>query len=455
MMERVPDWLRRIGKDWRSGIKGAAEAALALRLRVVVGDIVQAHRLAQEQAAASEPLAEARVRDALFARLPALEPLVATVVSQEIAACDAMLDHYAAAQNAIAAAFGRDCPLGTPTAFDLGLSDPHNRRKSVSRLEFADGTRLIYKPRPVAMEARLAGISEWLTRSGAPYAPRLPRVVDGDGHGWLTFVDRRPCRSVAEVDEFYRHLGMLACLFAVLGATDCRCENLVASGVHPVLVDAETLVHPRIMASPRHDLMATELFPRQVVGPNGQTITNAGFDGARDDIHARHWPRLHRQTRYMSAHGEAVRRGVAAMALFLRERRAAFLAPDGPLDLLASLRSRVVLRPTSMYEAVVRAMLSAGPLARAWPPGDLIARLARYNDPCLAGHVWRRVEEAEQAALARLDIPYFLVDSGTGDLFDGEGECLSRGAFAPPIQGLRRDFDECLASAETFAARQM
>jgi lantibiotic modifying enzyme len=41
---------------------------------------------------------------------------------------------------------------------------------------------------------------------------------------------------------------MLLALVQALEGTDCHLENIVASGDQPVLVDAETLLHPRAAA---------------------------------------------------------------------------------------------------------------------------------------------------------------------------------------------------------------
>src|SRR5262249_85306 len=55
-----------------------------------------------------------------------------------------------------------------------------------------------------------------------------------------------PCQTEADYHAFFERCGMLLCVIHVLHGNDAHAENVVASGPHPVLIDAETLVTPTI-----------------------------------------------------------------------------------------------------------------------------------------------------------------------------------------------------------------
>jgi len=86
----------------------------------------------------------------------------------------------------------------------------------------------------------------WCTDRGLPLGFRRPRTVDCGTHGWMEYVPAASCSERAEVGSFYRRAGSLLCLLWVLGATDIHLGNIIASGEHPVPIDLETLLQPRL-----------------------------------------------------------------------------------------------------------------------------------------------------------------------------------------------------------------
>ncbi|MEI7606524.1 MAG: type 2 lanthipeptide synthetase LanM [Rhodospirillaceae bacterium] len=124
-------------------------------------------------------------------------------------------------------------------------SDPHDGGQSVAILSLEGGRALVYKPRPVDMEDGLLQMLAWANRAGFPWPYRLTGLQPRSGYGWMEHVAAAPCRDENAVEHFYARSGGLFCLWWLLQGTDMHHENLIASGEHPVIVDAETLLHPR------------------------------------------------------------------------------------------------------------------------------------------------------------------------------------------------------------------
>lgn len=379
---------------------------------------------------------------AMLERLPGLEPLVASVARLEVQATATLLARAAGDADALGAQFGGDRHLGPLIDASLGLSDPHNRRSAVAALSFAGGVHVVCKPRPVAMERGLSSAVDWLRLRSGLDLPAGLAVLERDGYGWCEFVQRRPCARREDVDLYFRRLGVLAGVLEALAATDCHADNFIARGAEPILVDAETLLHPRMLASPGFSLRETEIVPSRVRGPSGQTIDYPGFDRAPaaqapDLMTATNLPCWSGRVHHLRDHHRSFEAGVDLTRQTLRDLGDELTDADGPLAALADRPARVVLRPTAMYGALLAHLTSARALHSddgGWPRVE--RELRRYQDPVLSPEVWHVVQRAELDALARTDVPYFLADTGTGDLRTADGTVLAHQALEPVLKQL-------------------
>jgi len=125
-------------------------------------------------------------------------------------------------------------------------SDPHEGGRRVVILQFGEGVRLVYKPRPLRVFALYQAALGWLNTQGFSPEIRVQAVFDRGLWGWVEFVSPKSCDRRSEVQHFYRRLGGQLALLHLLGATDCHHENLIAAADHPQLVDIETLFRPQL-----------------------------------------------------------------------------------------------------------------------------------------------------------------------------------------------------------------
>jgi len=179
---------------------------------------------------------------------------------------------------------------GPIVAIHAWQGDAHRRGRSVAILTFASGERVVYKPRDVEAHARLALLVDRLNQATSDLDLRLPTAVVGAGYGWVEFIAAKPMTDPADADRFYRRQGALLALLHAVRASDVHCENLIACGAQPVLVDAETVFHPTLpaqafSADPATTALAesvhrTALLPFMVVGENG-VLDLSGLGGDR------------------------------------------------------------------------------------------------------------------------------------------------------------------------------
>ena len=165
---------------------------------------------------------------------------------------------------------------------ESGAGDVHRGGRSVIIASFSSGAKLVYKPRSLAVDEHFHQLLSWINGVGVEPPFRPPRILNCGDHGWGEFISAAPCSSAAEVLRFYRRQGGYLALLYALEASDFHCENLIAMGEHPMLIDLEALCHPHL-----DDLDATRA-EELAGGALGYSVLRVGLLPARmwgDDEH--------------------------------------------------------------------------------------------------------------------------------------------------------------------------
>jgi lantibiotic modifying enzyme len=147
-------------------------------------------------------------------------------------------------------------------SLDLDLSDRHHGGRTVAAVTLDSGLKIVYKPRDIGIEAWFANFQERLNELGAPFPFLTLRSVVREGYGWSEFAAHSRCADDDQLHRFYRNAGSLLCLLHLLRATDGHFENLIACGERQVFVDAETLFQPSLAAGDGISVLRTGMLPR-------------------------------------------------------------------------------------------------------------------------------------------------------------------------------------------------
>ncbi len=367
----------------------------------------------------------------LFDEFPGLAELCGVLVKNWLAAVGEFLARLQADRRELCARFPSGsftCPVAK---LQPGLSDPHNGGRSVVRLNFADGTSIIYKPRPLAPEAHFAVLVEQLNASEISYPLKSARCWDRGEYGWMEDVTASSCSVVAEVHHFYWRAGALLGLIYLARGVDFHRENLVAAGQYPVLIDLETLWHPQNRSAgersavasvlhtgflPQHHLRSEKNYEwsalSRAANPDSRTLESAYTNDAGtmrkpggQKTQERHHLPIFLDTPY-SATGfvgdiEAGFRWVGKQM---------FEAGRKPfkrwLDILAKHPRRFIRRSTAQYLNALEWLTTPQNLRRTFARDELIARFwsAQSDKPLLPEEIH---------ALGQMDIPY-LEQGGNG-----------------------------------------
>ncbi|WP_054049247.1 type 2 lanthipeptide synthetase LanM family protein [Alloactinosynnema sp. L-07] len=388
---------------------------------------------------------------AALGRYPVLARLIAQACDAAVTACAELLDRFVRDRADIVRDLLGGVDPGLVVGVDLGQGDPHRGGRAVAVLRFDDGRRVVYRPRDIEAHLRFGAMIDWMNRLAPGLGLRAVAAIARSGYGWLEFIDRAPLPDAAGADRFYRKLGALLAIVHVVHAGDLHYQNLIAAGDTPVLVDLETLFHPRLAApraagdDPAADALAdsvyrTSLLPVMVVGDHG-AVDCSGLGGdagplepdsvldwadpATDLMRPVLWPRPFRPAgNRPRLDGREIEPGDHESALLNGFRLGYDALVRHRDDFAVLLRAcvdtevRVVARPTRGYAAL---------LAEATDPEVLADGLDRDRmfevlwTSAAADPVRWRLCPAETADLWAGDVPLFAGRPGGTDLWTSTG----------------------------------
>ncbi|MFF9587189.1 type 2 lanthipeptide synthetase LanM family protein [Streptomyces achromogenes] len=416
----------------------------------------------------------------LFDEYPLLARLAGRSCVNAVAAMAELLTRYDEDRAELVARLlaGRD--PGPLAAVDRSVGDVHRRGRRVAVLRFADGSRVVYKPRSLAADRHFGELVDWYNaRAGTPKL-RTPALLARPDHGWSELIEARPCASRAELDRFYLRQGMLLALAHVLDLTDLHHENLIACADHPVPVDLETLFHPPLPEDPAADdpagraldasVQRIGLLPQLVLGDE-DALDLSGLGGGADrrsPVETACWeaagtdamrlvrrpgtlraganrPRLAGAAAEPAAHTEALVSGFRAGYRMLLTHRQELA---GLLRRFADDEVRVVTRATQVYVTVLAEATHPDVLRE---PGDREELLRLLGTEAVDDQGWPGLLDHEVAELWDGDVPVFTARPGRTDLWSGTGARIP-GALERP--GLTRVTARLEAMDEADLARQ-
>ena len=351
--------------------------------------------------------------------------------------------------------------------------DTHQNGRAVIVVTFDSGDRVVYKPRSLAVDGHFHQLLDWinticamtptwLSRPDVNPLFRTPKVIDCEKYGWMEYIEVQSCSSQIEIQRFYyRQGGYLALLYAI-AAVDFHAENLIAAGEYPMLIDLETLFHPKPTIDIPTDIQAEALafdhlqssvlsiglLPEFIWAneeSEGVDMSGLGREGGQqmpitvpmlDHQGTDYVKVVHKHTTVIgeqnrpTLHGDEVNvtdylddliAGFTDMYRGLATHRSQLLAIDGPLMPFADDTIRVILRPTMAYSLLLRGSFHPDVLRNAVDRDRFFDRLW---EPIETHPYFARVIGAEQVSLWRGDIPMFTTHPGSCDLWDDIGTCI-------------------------------
>jgi type 2 lantibiotic biosynthesis protein LanM len=342
-----------------------------------------------------------------------------------------------------------------------GLSDRHNGGRSAQIVSFEDGSRVVYKPKDLRVDAAWYDLVERLNRANPPLQLKAVRAVALHGYGWTEFIDHAGCADQQNCKLFFRRAGAWLALFHLFAATDMHQENIIAAGDHPVPIDLEMVLQGSAEECKVDDLeqqaveaarealtqsvMMVGLLPAYGRGPNNDVFAVGGMTEGWD-LNAPKWnninsdamrPAKSRQNRKANPNlphvdgqyakfGDHVDDFIAGFSdyaeFLLRESKDP--RQGGLLSGFAGLPVRKVIRPTRFYAMLLQRLQNHRTMEDGvvWSAqADFLARLANWDRD--ADPLWS-LQHAERSALLTLNVPHFTTLSDGTEIRDAAGTAI-------------------------------
>lgn len=419
------------------------------------------------------------VAASIFAEYPVLAKRMVATVDQWWSYSRDFITQLCRDTPSLQETFADETPLGKLVAIEAQAGDRHRDGKSVAIAHFHGGRRLVYKPRSLSVDVHFQQLLTWLNQRGAAPRFRTLRVLDRGDHGWVEFVESSDCQTRAQVRDFYRRQGGYLAILYALRATDFHYENIIAAGEHPVLIDLETLFHPRMLGDTdstnanqlalnclSESVFTTGLLPHLAAFAGQSVEVDQSALGASDDeitldavpswdsvaTDEMRFVRVRRTVRGQHCrpifegrvvdygdYSDDLQLGFAHVYQILRQQRDELLHRQGPIASFVDDEVRVVLRATRDYGLLLRESCRPDWLRDELDRDRLFEVL--WGSVDLQPHL-RRVVASERDQLRRGDVPLFATQPGSVDLTAGCGKRVPEYFSEPAIDTTVRHIEK-------------
>jgi type 2 lantibiotic biosynthesis protein LanM len=394
----------------------------------------------------------------LFKEYPVLVRQVTSCVENWLSFSLEFLQNLCADWNTICTTFNISQDPGLLIALHTDAGDSHRKGRSVLIAEFESGFKIVYKPKDLSIAIHFQQLLTWLNEHGN-YPPfKILKVFNCGSYGWVEFVSAHSCTTTAEIERFYQRQGAYLALLYALEATDFHCENIIASGEHPIMIDLEAIFHPyrvkvdknkseniannqinysvlRVGLLPQKswandesegvDLSGLVALPGQLT-PQGVPVWEKTATDEMRLVRKRvelsvgeNRPTLNGNEVNVLDYVECIITGFRTIYELLIKHRNELLLPDSPLTFFSDDEVRVVLRPTHMYTTMLWESFHPDLLRNALDRDRFFDRLwieVKYRSEL------GKVISAEHQDLWQGDIPIFTTRANSCDLWTSANE---------------------------------
>lgn len=188
-------------------------------------------------------LKDKEYRKKLLLEYPVLFRLMVTKIDYWVCNMSQLVENILKDKEELMVYFNNGNNIGDLIKIDMGLSDAHNKGKSVIHLIFNSGFNIIYKPRSLKIDEQFQEFLQWYNNSGVKKQLYITKLLSKNGYGWVEYIEYKTCLEESQVQDYYWRLGVLLCILYIFRATDFHYENIIACRDQPVLIDLEALFH--------------------------------------------------------------------------------------------------------------------------------------------------------------------------------------------------------------------
>ncbi|PWJ47969.1 type 2 lanthipeptide synthetase LanM family protein [Faecalicatena contorta] len=225
----------------------------------------------------------------LFAKYPVLYRCIEDKIKQMVHYYTEVINHFIVDRNKIRKYLCGGNPVHKIIGIKGNFSDTHNNGRHVLRIQLNNNMEILYKPRSMENEKVYHQLLDWLSQETKIMQYKY-LFISGSDYSWSSLVEYKSCKSQKQLKDYYLRLGVQLFLTYFLGTKDLHCENVIAFGEYPVLIDLELLVNipgskerktvnKEIYHQLSQSVLYTGLLPFYYWNQNGEGINSSAING--------------------------------------------------------------------------------------------------------------------------------------------------------------------------------
>jgi type 2 lantibiotic biosynthesis protein LanM len=414
----------------------------------------------------------------LFKEYPVLARQLTICIQHWLKFSIEFLHHLCIDWEAICSTFSPDSNPGLLVALQCDVGDSHRQGRSVIIAQFEHGLQVVYKPKSLSIEVRFQNLLTWLNKHGNHPPFQTTKILNCGSYGWVEFVENHGCTTTEEIERFYQRQGGYLALLYALEANDFHCENLIACGEHPILIDLETLCNPyrvkidsklsemlavsqmdysvlRVGLLPQKgwandesdgvDLSGLAALPGQITPHGVPTWEGTATDEMRltckrvEMSVGKNRPTLNGSEVKVLDYTKSIVTGFTSIYQLLLKHRDELLSPDGLIASFNNSEVRVVLRPTYTYTRMLSGSFHPDLLRDALERDkffDLLWIEVKHRPEL------EKVIFAEHQDLWQGDVPIFTTRANSCDLWTSTNQKISNFFVESGITSVRKKLQQ-------------
>lgn len=313
------------------------------------------------------------------------------------------------------------------------------------RLECSGDLAYVSKPRNAKTEIAFKTFLENLEEKGFLYIPGKVEILsDFENRHYVKVVEHISVFSEIEVDLYYHRAGALLFFTYLFSSNDIHCDNIIAHGAYPTIIDFETF----FTGETRSDLiygqgsLITSVYASQLLPYwkriNGYDIDVGGFSGGLIDVHGMIADDKNENILYFRNHPtqiydycQEVIEGFSYAYDFAMEHEELF---EEGIRLFEDCLFRTILRPTQIYLSIAQEVNKLPEEEREQVARKLLSiAYMKDEDPNRINKA-KKILDAEINAVLNGEAPLFFCKGISTGLFNRKEELQSDFFINAPVQ---------------------
>lgn len=228
----------------------------------------------------------------IMEKYPVLCRCVEDRINNSVCFYKEIIEHFCNDKKEIAEHFCPENQISRITNITTSYSDVHQKGRQVVKIEIDKKMKILYKPHSMENEKAFMSLLQWISQ-GIGITQLNYEILTHESYSWCSIVKYRECESKEEICNYYKRLGTQLFLAYFLGTHDLHCENIIASGEYPVLIDLETLVggfnsgkrktaEDEVYYHLQQSVLSTGLLPTFMWDKGGNGIDVSGMSGGNE-----------------------------------------------------------------------------------------------------------------------------------------------------------------------------